>query len=133
MAIEASYSTPKPVVIADNDPDFLTTVRMALKDLGLRVTAAHSLDDLVGIARSLTVSPVLLIGSCQLHGGITATEITARSRNNFGNDLPVAILRGQTIPERLSEVQDAASRLLRMSVNRDALREILTDLIRPRT
>lgn len=133
MAIEASYPTPKPVVIADNNPDFLTAVRTALNDLGLRATAAHSLDDLVGTACSLTVSPVLLIASCQLHGAMTSAEITIRFRNSFSDDLPLVVLRGHTIPERLSEIQDAVSCLLRMSANSDALRDILTDLIRPRT
>jgi two-component system, sensor histidine kinase len=83
------------VVIIDDDPLVLETLRMTLEDFGLNVIAAADCADAVRRLGSAGRPPDLILADYRLRNGEVGAEAIAAIREAVGSQVPAIILTGE--------------------------------------
>ena len=93
--VTAPDVTGRLVVIIDDDPLVLETLRMTLEEYGLNVIAAPDCADAVRRLGSVGRPPDLVLADYRLRGGHVGTEAIAAIRESVGSQVPAIVLTGE--------------------------------------
>lgn len=126
------------VGVIDDEASVRTGLRLLLEGWGCRVIDAESGPELVARSRQTNVLPQVLLADYRLRQGTTGPEAIQSVRAAFDNDLPAALITGDTAPEILNEARASGHILLHKPVKPAKLRVLLrnlthTDSLRPET
>jgi PAS domain S-box-containing protein len=93
--VTAPDVTGRLVVIIDDDPLVLETLRMTLEEYGMNVIAAPDCADAVRRLGSVGRPPDLVLADYRLRGGHVGTEAIAAIRESVGSQVPAIVLTGE--------------------------------------
>jgi signal transduction histidine kinase/DNA-binding NarL/FixJ family response regulator len=122
----------KQVLVIDDDAMVLAGMRGLLVSWGCHVATAGN-DQAALAALAGHKPPDLIISDYRLPAGKTGFEAIARLREAFGMAIPAFLISGDTAPERLREAAASGFHLLHKPVPPNALRAMVSQLLREDT
>ncbi len=126
--------TDLALVVIDDEPDVLDSMRLVLESWGHRVLTALDADEALRRLPDLGRAPDLIIADYRLQNGNTGGQAIARIRVRLKSVVPAIIVTGDTAPERLRQAKANGHGLLHKPVHPDALRAAIDEaLTRPRS
>lgn len=131
---EATESLREPftgrlVVVVDDDPAALAAMRILLGEWGCEVACAESGALILGKLATASRRPDLILCDYRLHGGESGQDVIAEIRAEFNEDIPAALITGDTGPERLQEARESGLPLLHKPLKAPRLRALMAQLL----
>jgi len=119
------------VMVIDDEPEVLESLRMLLDGWGYRVVPASGAAECARAVDALGRAPDIIVADFRLHDGETGGEAIARveARSGGGRRIPAIILTGDTAPERLRQARACGHVLLHKPVQAAALRAAIDDAL----
>ena len=123
--------TGATVVVIDDEPDVLESMRLLLESWGHHVLPAASAEEVIRHLPVLGRQPDLIIADYRLQNGDTGGQAIARVEVHLRpqTKVPAIILTGDTAPERLRQAQALGHGLLHKPVQADALRAAIDEAL----
>ncbi|MGE0759530.1 MAG: ATP-binding protein [Pirellulaceae bacterium] len=118
------------VVVVDDDPMVLESMRGILQTWGCTVIAEHSADAAIAMLTDSPSVPDLIVSDLRLGQGQSGTEAIARLSSLFGHDVPALVITGGTASGWLAEAMASGHPVLKKPVAPMALRAMLHRLLR---
>jgi two-component system, sensor histidine kinase len=123
------------VVIIDDDPLVLETLRMTLEEFGLNVIAAPDCADAVRRLGSPRRVPDLVLADYRLRDGKVGTEAIAAIRDAVGSRVPAIILTGELatqgdhLDQPLQDAERLGAALFRKPIRSSELLEAIRSMM----
>jgi PAS domain S-box-containing protein len=124
-------ATGAAIIVIDDEPDVLESLRLLLEAWGHVVLPAASAEEAIRMLPAFGRSPDLIIADYRLQSGDTGGQAIARVEVHLRPDskVPAIILTGDTAPERLRQAQAEGHGLLHKPVRAEALRTAIDDVL----
>lgn len=117
------------VMVIDDDGLVREAMASALAKWRIQVSTAGNGDEAVALLNSAAGEPDAILCDYRLPNGETGVDVIARLRATAGRPIPVALITGDTAPERLREAKLAGHALLHKPVRPAKLRALLEQLL----
>jgi two-component system, sensor histidine kinase len=123
------------VVIIDDDPMVLETLRMTLEDYGLNVIAAPDCADAMRRLGSAGLVPDLVLADYRLRDGQVGADAIAAIRDTVGTRVPAIILTGELaslgddLDQPLEDAQRLGAALFRKPIRSTELLEAIRSMM----
>jgi CheY-like chemotaxis protein len=123
------------VVIIDDDPLVLETLRMTLEEFGLSVVAAADCTDAVRRVGSAGRTPDMILADYRLSNGQVGAEAIAAIREAVGSQVPAIILTGELgslgdeIDQPLQDAERLGAALFRKPIRSMELLEAIRSMM----
>jgi PAS domain S-box-containing protein len=123
------------VIIIDDDPLVLETLRMTLEDYGLNVIAAADCDEAVRRLGSTVRVPDLVLADYRLRNGEVGADAIVAIRDAVGSRVPAIILTGELaslgdeLDQPLQDAQQLGAALFRKPIRSTELLEAIRSLM----
>jgi len=119
----------RTILVVEDDPAIQLALDMLLRDWGLTVFTASSLEDVEAWLNEAQSPPDIMLADYRLPAGTRGTDAVALAHCKW--HVPALLMTGDTAPERLDEAQRSGCLLLHKPVNPDDLRQALTACLKP--
>lgn len=110
-------------------------VRLAMEGLlagkGFAVAAGSGLAEVREALHRLGRVPDIVIADCRLRGGETGVAVARRLRQDYGRDLPVLLLTGESAPDSMIDAEAEGFPVLRKPVRPEHLYAEIAKLLPP--
>jgi signal transduction histidine kinase/DNA-binding NarL/FixJ family response regulator len=126
----ADRAMGKSVVVIDDDPLVLDSMRGVLKSWGCSVVTATSEDGALTALSKGEGPPDIIISDYRLGDGKTGFAVIECIRRVFGTRIPAFLISGDTAPERLREARASGYYLLHKPVLPITLRSMVSELLK---
>lgn len=117
------------VLVVDDDALVRDAMASVLAQWGCRVVMAANGDEAVALLGGEGGTPDAVLCDYRLPNGETGVDVIARLCAAAGREIPVALITGDTAPERLREARQAGHVLLHKPVHPAKLRALLEQLL----
>jgi PAS domain S-box-containing protein len=118
------------IVVIEDEPDVLESMRMILESWNFKVIAASSCDNALAALGRRRIVPDLILTDYRLQAGNTGGQAIIRIRQRLKRPgIPAIIVTGDTAPERLRQAQASGHGLLHKPVHPVALRQLIDELL----
>ena len=117
------------VLVIDDEPQVLQSVRHVLESHGCEVMLAESARDALRVMALADHAPDAILSDYRLRGDLSGIDAIAAIRESLELDVPAVIITGDTSPERLKEVKRTGLELLHKPVSSDELCRVLERLL----
>jgi CheY-like chemotaxis protein/nitrogen-specific signal transduction histidine kinase len=117
------------VVIVDDEPAVLDAMAMLLTDWGFLVATADSGAMILGKLANAARRPDLVLCDYRLRNGESGIEVIRDIRDEFNEEIPAALITGDTGPDRLQEARESGLPLLHKPVRAARLRALMGRLL----
>jgi CheY-like chemotaxis protein/two-component sensor histidine kinase len=115
------------IVLIDDEPVVLSSLRALLQAWGYDVVAAQSEDEAVRLLRGLPKAPSMILADYRLREGRTGTEAIRALCELYHQPIPSIILTGDTAPERIREAEASGISVLHKPVTPPVLLHALAE------
>jgi PAS domain S-box-containing protein len=122
------HLTGQTVLVVEDDPAIQLALDMLLRDWGLKVHLASSVEEVEAVLNGFQSPPDIMLADYRLPAGRSGTEAVELARRKW--PIPAVLVTGDTDPQRLAEAQRSGCRLLHKPVDPIALRQALLDCLR---
>ncbi|WP_248280439.1 ATP-binding response regulator [Aromatoleum aromaticum] len=119
------------VALVDDDPLAQSGMRSLLTSWGCEVTAGSDIESVLETLARSGHEPQLIISDYRLHGNSNGIDAIRVTRARYGENLPAALISGDTAPETLRLAQGESLALLHKPVRPARLRALLNRLSHP--
>ena len=120
------------VAIVDDDPDVLEAMSSLLRDWRLEVATADSRDAILTKLAGASRVPQAILCDYRLRGEENGIEVIRAIREEFNDDIPAALVTGDTDPLRLQDARHSGLPLVHKPLKPAQLRALLSQLLRPK-
>ena len=117
------------VLVIDDEPQVLQSMKHMLEDWGCQVLLAESARNALQIIALSDELPDLIFSDYRLANNLNGVDAVAAVRESLDADIPAIIVTGDTSPERLKEVSASDLQLLHKPVSADELHRVLSQLL----
>lgn len=114
------------ILVIDDEPTVLTSLRVMLEAWGHRVTAVGGPEAAHATATSGSSPPDLIVADYRLGGDRTGTEVIADLHQAYRLAIPGVVLTGDTAPERIAEARRSGFRVLHKPVTAEELAAVIS-------
>ncbi|HYH19477.1 MAG TPA: PAS domain S-box protein [Azospirillum sp.] len=128
-AIAAAAAHRGTIVLIDDEPVVLSSLRALLMGWGYEVVAATSAAEAVALLRAWPKPPSIILADYRLREGHTGTEAIRDLCQLYHQVIPSIIITGDTAPERLREAEASGISVLHKPVTPPVLLNALTETI----
>ena len=118
------------VLVIDDEPQVLQSMRHMLKEWGCDVLLADSARDALKILALNNVVPDIIISDYRLADDMNGVDAVAVVRESVNTLVPAIVVTGDTSPERLKEVKETGLLLLHKPVQPNELNEVMHALFK---
>jgi signal transduction histidine kinase len=131
-AIEAPIgATPRGLIfVIDDDASIQGAMASLLASWGHEVVAAGSLTEMLERIETSFRRPDLILCDYRLRDGENGVDVIKRLQSEYNDDIPAALVTGDTAPDRLREARESGLVLLHKPVSNSKLRATVGNLIR---
>jgi len=128
VAVTASFDrlAGRRVLVIDNEPDIRGALAELMRPWGLQVQTAESAADAITLA---TDPPHAILADFRLQDGHNGIDAIEAVRRHFGQEIPAALITGDTDPARLKEARQAGFTLLQKPTPAHRLAALLEFLL----
>jgi len=113
LDIAQAASTAPTVLLVEDDPAQLETLRLLLEIEGYKVVAARKSDEALALLRGSTaVRPDIIVTDYNLPGGTTGLAMIRQVRDRFDVRVPAVIVSGDKLAADLPEIKAAGVRFI---------------------
>jgi CheY-like chemotaxis protein len=120
------------VLVVDDDALVCEAVAGLLAQWGCTAVTASSGEEALTVLTRQSRVPDAVLCDYRLPNGETGDQVIRQLRERYGQNLPVALITGDTAPERLRESKESGIPLLHKPVQPARLRALLEHLISSR-
>ncbi|HYD70703.1 hybrid sensor histidine kinase/response regulator, partial [Azospirillum sp.] len=117
------------IVLIDDEPVVLSSLRALLMGWGYEVVAATSAAEAVALLQAWPKPPSIILADYRLREGHTGTEAIRDLCQLYHQVIPSIIITGDTAPERLREAEASGISVLHKPVTPPVLLNALTETI----
>ena len=117
------------VLVIDDEPQVLQSVRHVLEGQGCEVMLAESARDALRVLALAGTAPDVILSDYRLRDGLNGVDAIEAIRESLECDVPAVVITGDTSPERLKEVKRSGLALLHKPVTGDELCRVLQRLL----
>ena len=117
------------IVLIDDEPVVLSSLRVVLQGWGYEVLAAESAAEAVRLLASREQPPNMILADYRLREGRTGTEAIRELCDLYHHAIPSIIITGDTAPERIREAEASGISVLHKPVTPPVLLSALTQTI----
>ena len=117
------------VVVVDDDAAVLAAMRTLLAEWGCEVASADSSAGILATLATASRTPDLILCDYRLRGGESGADVIDAIRGEFNEDIPAALITGDTGAERLQEARESGLPLLHKPVKAPRLRALMARLL----
>lgn len=119
----------KLVVVVDDDAAVLAAMSTLLASWGCEVAAADSGARILGKLATASRRPDLILCDYRLRDGESGPEVIGEIRAEFNDEIPAALITGDTDPERLKEARASGLPLLLKPVKAHRIRALMARML----
>ena len=101
------------VVVVDDEPAVLEAMASLLTEWGFKVATADSGAMILGKLANASSRPDLILCDYRLRNGESGIEVIRDIRDEFNEEIPAALITGDTGPDRLKEARESGLPLLK--------------------
>ena len=123
---------PAVVVIIDDDPDVLDSLRLSLEQTGHRVVGGSDSEEVLRLVRRLGRPPDLILSDYRLGAEITGVEAIGRLRQELGEEIPAIVITGDSSSAALREVRAAGFPVMHKPVDPEQLEDVIAKALAAR-
>ncbi|MFK7891827.1 MAG: ATP-binding protein [Granulosicoccus sp.] len=116
------------VLVVDDEPQVLQSMRHMLEGWGCEVMLAESARDALKVIALSEETPEVILSDYRLRDNHNGVDAVAAIRESVDKQIPAIIITGDTSPERLKEVKKTGLQLMHKPVNPDELHETMQRL-----
>ncbi|WP_207485817.1 PAS domain S-box protein [Arenibaculum pallidiluteum] len=116
------------VLVVDDEALVRMGLQAMIEGWGYDVASAGTVAEAVEVVQR-GFSPEVLLVDYRLRAGETGLHVIRAVKGRIGDDVPAAIVTGDTAPERLAEAKAGGYRLLHKPVAARELRSVVSDLM----
>jgi signal transduction histidine kinase len=127
IAPAGPFPSAKTVLVLDDDRVVLESMSILLRQWGLRVLPAETVD--AALVQARAQPPDLLVVDYRLPGHISGLEAIAMVKEVLGTSVPALMVTGDTGPDRLREAKASGYPLLHKPVRPATLRSTVQQLL----
>lgn len=120
------------IVVIDDEPDVLESIRLLLESWGYEVVTATNCEDALSQMPARRRVPDLIIADYRLQNGSTGGQAIARMQVRLRVPIPAIILTGDTAPERLRQARASGHGLLHKPVQAASLQTAIDAILNGR-
>ncbi|WP_448204396.1 PAS domain-containing hybrid sensor histidine kinase/response regulator [Azospirillum sp. sgz302134] len=117
------------IVLIDDEPVVLSSLRAVLQTWGFEVIAAESAQDAIRLLTARERPPSMILADYRLREGRTGTEAIRDVCDLYHRAIPSIIITGDTAPERIREAEASGISVLHKPVTPPVLLSALTQTI----
>ncbi|MBT3906579.1 MAG: PAS domain S-box protein [Rhodospirillales bacterium] len=115
----------KTVLLIDDDPSVLESLKLRLESWEYNTLAANSFEEAQGLLRKNNVTPKIIISDLRLAGHMDGIQVIKTLQGESEHQIPGIILTGDTSPDRLKFIKEAGLSILHKPVKTERLAEVL--------
>lgn len=123
--IESKKSLKLRLLLIDDDQSVLRSMRTLLESWGCTVFCTESESDAIQLLNNLGAMPDMILADYRLRNNLTGVQACERIFDEFNIQIPVVIITGDTLPERLQSVVSSSYQLLHKPVAPAQLRAVI--------
>lgn len=116
------------VAFIDDDEQILEAMMQVFEQWGVEMAAGSDVAAVRDELRELGRAPDLILSDYRLGGGLTGIDAVRLLREAFGEDIPAALLTGDTAPETIQAINASGLALLHKPLKPAKLRAFLSHL-----
>lgn len=134
VPIQDAPAIPSPLTgilaaFIDDDQEILEAMPPVLEQWGMDVVAGADPEAVRQQLLEVERGPDLILSDYRLRGGRTGINAVALLRREFGEDIPAAVITGDTAPETIQAINACGLALLHKPLKPAKLRAMLTHLL----
>ncbi|QJR16571.1 diguanylate cyclase [Usitatibacter palustris] len=118
------------IVVVDDEPAVLDAMSILLTAWGCEVAFADSGAMILGKLATAARKPDLVLCDYRLRNGESGIEVIGDIRAEFNEEIPAALITGDTGPDRLKEARESGLPLLHKPVKAARMRALMAQLLR---
>ncbi|MDD5389439.1 MAG: hybrid sensor histidine kinase/response regulator [Gallionellaceae bacterium] len=116
------------VAFIDDDEQILEAMMQVFEQWGVEMAAGSEVEEVRDELRELGRAPDLILSDYRLRGGRTGIDAVRLLREAFGEDIPAALITGDTAPETIQAIAASGLALLHKPLKPAKLRALLSHL-----
>lgn len=116
------------VLVVDDEPQVLQSMRHMLEGWGCEVMLAESARDALKVIALSEETPEVILSDYRLRDNESGVDAVAAIRESLETRIPAIIITGDTSPQRLKEVKKTGLQLMHKPVSPDELHETMQRL-----
>ena len=124
--------TGRFVVVVDDDATVIAAMQTLLAEWGCEVAASESSAGILAALADASRTPDLILCDYRLRGGESGADVIEAIRGEFNEEIPAALITGDTGAERLQEARESGLPLLHKPVKAPRLRALMGRLLASR-
>jgi len=117
------------IVVIDDDVSILNAMEIMLKNAGVHVVCAESVDGALEQLAEHSWEPDLIVADYRLRDHLRGDAVIHQLREACEHEIPGLIITGDTSPQRVSEASATGFELLHKPVEAEVLQEKINDML----